>query len=142
MHLTAFTSGGAPHYASTTFGVANAGCTAGDELDTDPPPAMCLFTEATRIPEVPILHAPMVYAIPPSGTLACEGFAFDAVASNIADGWACVAVRAVDNLGNIRVSDVMRVCVDSDNNLSAPCTSNTPAGAPPCTARTTRPRTW
>ena len=49
----------------------------------------------------------------PSG-LQCVGNQFDAFANNLHDGWACMAVRAGDKLGNVQVSRVLRVCVDHD----------------------------
>jgi hypothetical protein len=42
------------------------------------------------------------------------GNQFDAFANNVHDGWACMAVRAADKLGNVQVSRVLRVCVDHD----------------------------
>jgi hypothetical protein len=43
------------------------------------------------------------------------GNQFDAFANNIRDGWACLAVRAADKLGNEQVSRVLRVCIDHNS---------------------------
>ena len=62
-----------------------------------------------------------IYTIPPIGMLQCLGNAFDAVATNINDGWACLAVRSEDRLGNVNISPPMRVCFDRLLNGSAGC---------------------
>jgi hypothetical protein len=43
---------------------------------------------------------------------ACMGIPFDSLASNIQEGWVCVAVRAEDNLGNHGVSAPLHMCID------------------------------
>jgi hypothetical protein len=59
---------------------------------------------------------PSIWTIPPvvEDGLQCGGRQFDALANNLKDGWACVAVRATDRLGNQQVSRVLRVCIDHD----------------------------
>ena len=42
------------------------------------------------------------------------GIQFDSRANNISEGWACIAVKATDNVGNISVSAPLRVCIDYD----------------------------
>jgi hypothetical protein len=72
-----------------------------------------------------------VFGIPPADTLNCMGYAFDAIAAHISDGWACVAVVATDALGNRSVSPALRVCIDSDQN--GDCASGSFGPAPDCT---------
>lgn len=58
---------------------------------------------------------PSIYGLPPfnaSSPLYCSGIQFDARANNISEGWACIAVKAVDTVGNIGVSAPLRVCID------------------------------
>jgi hypothetical protein len=56
----------------------------------------------------------MIYAPPSVLPDACMGDFFDALGANMEDGWACVAVRVTDQLGNINVSKPLRVCIDVD----------------------------
>jgi len=68
---------------------------------------------------------PSIYGLPPfnsSSPLYCSGIQFDARANNIAEGWACIAVKATDNVGNSSVSAPLRVCIDYN-----PYDANTPA---------------
>lgn len=58
-----------------------------------------------------------VWGLPPyeqRPSLQCGGTQFDALANNISDGWACLAVVAQDKLGNSQVSRPLRVCIDKD----------------------------
>lgn len=102
---------GAAFFASDTFGGFNAACVAGSE--TDPPAPLCLGETNTTI-----IHdldgSPEIFGIPPVNEFNCLGFAFDARASNITDGFACAALLVTDTLGNRRVSEPLRICVDSD----------------------------
>ncbi len=92
----------------------------------DPPDALCEPSgSALRIIRDSVT-GPAIYAIPPLSTLNCTGNAIDLKGSNIAEGWACVAVRAEDNLGNVGVSPPMRICVDADNNQDNGCTCTNP----------------
>lgn len=118
-----------------TFGGANAtACTAG--TDSNAPDPICPTSDATIAVQSPFSHEPEVYGPPPTSSVSCEGIAFDARASNIADGWACAAIVTTDNLGNTRVSPVMRVCIDADHDHGEGCPDwNTidTSGAPDCT---------
>ena len=109
--LAAIEPVGTAFFASDTFGGFNAGCATGD--DTVPPEPVCLGETNTSI-----IHdldgSPEVFGIPPVDDFNCLGFAFDARASNIADGFACAALLVTDTLGNRRVSEPLRICVDSD----------------------------
>ncbi|MBU1537411.1 hypothetical protein KKF84_18995, partial [Myxococcota bacterium] len=47
---------------------------------------------------------PAIYTLPPvdiSSSYMCAGIQFDSLANNIPEGWTCMAVRAVDNVGNV-----------------------------------------
>jgi hypothetical protein len=95
-------------------GGAEAACTE-DISATDLPEAMCeLSSPAIRITKEVIGSDPVIFSISPQTEIQCMGNAFDAVATNISDGWACVAVRALDNLGNVGISPPLRVCIDHD----------------------------
>jgi len=109
----------------------------GDE--SDPPEELCVATRpegmTTAIFYTVDNTEPAIWALPPvlaSDALFCSGHQFDALASNIPEGWVCVASRAVDNAGNIGVSEPIRICVDytMDGN---PSTCGVPANAPDCT---------
>ncbi len=102
---------GTAFFASDTFGGFNAGCAPGD--DVDPPEPLCLGETSTSIIQ-DLDGTPEIYGIPPVDDFNCLGFAFDARASNISDGFACAALLVTDNLGNRRVSEPLRICVDSD----------------------------
>ncbi|PKN44852.1 MAG: hypothetical protein CVU59_10630 [Deltaproteobacteria bacterium HGW-Deltaproteobacteria-17] len=85
---------------------------------TDPPDALCPVVENDL--DVLIWYTydktePAIYGLPPfnaSSALHCTGIQFDARANNIAEGWACIAVKATDNVGNTSVSAPLRVCID------------------------------
>ncbi len=116
--------------AGDDFAGSNAVCQAGNEPEEPEP--LCVYTDLTRVIQTPELHTPEIYVVPIVSDVACMGYAFDALATNIDDGWACVAVRAVDNLGNVRVSAPLRVCIDSNVNSDAGCTSDFPPNRPDC----------
>lgn len=109
------------------FAGFNQGCAFGE--DDEAPDVVCYAADnVTRIPFTPFGQLPMIYVPRPIDDNACMGYAFDAVATNIADGWACVAAIAYDNLGNHRVSPVMRICIDHDG-VGGECGAGAP-GAP------------
>lgn len=101
-------------------------CTTVASEPEEAPPPVCLGTEATRVIRTEIEDHPVIYSVPPLQGQQCMGNAVDAVAANIADGWACAAVRAVDNLGNVGVSAPLRFCVDHDLDQAEGCL---PAGS-------------
>lgn len=82
----------------------------------DSPPApdpLCFQSPASRIIANPLTtDVPVIYSIPPANELQCLGFAFDFIGANISEGWACVAVRAEDAVGNVAISPPLRVCFD------------------------------
>ncbi|MBN2341978.1 MAG: hypothetical protein JXX29_21865 [Deltaproteobacteria bacterium] len=86
-------------------------CTQGSA--TGVPLQLCASSPATRI--IPAGNgAAGIFTVPPSQNENCMGTPLDSVASNIEDGWICVAVTAADNLGNVGISAPLRVCVDHD----------------------------
>lgn len=102
---------GTAFFSTDTFGGSNLGCLAGD--DVDPPEPICLGETNTAIIQ-DFDGSPEVYGIPPSSDFNCLGFAFDARAANLSDGFACAALLVTDRLGNRRVSEPLRICIDSD----------------------------
>lgn len=101
-------------------GPAEDACVAPLEEATPVPP-LCVTTPATRVTEENVGTGAVIYTLPPAEGFQCLGNAFDAVATNISDGWACVAVRAEDALGNVGISAPTRVCFDSDGDQSDGC---------------------
>ncbi len=93
-----------------------------------PPPPKCTTSGLQRIIKTEIGMGHVIYSIAPIDMVSCVGHAFDAVANNIHDGWACVAIRAVDNLGNVGVSRPLKVCFNHDGSASMcpPLPSNYP----------------
>ena len=93
--------------------------------EADPPRPLCESSdEMTRIATVSGRDVPMIYTVPPAppdDEEACVGFALDSLAANIADGWACAAVRAYDKLGNRGVSPPIRICIDKSPGGPDPC---------------------
>jgi hypothetical protein len=89
-------------------------CTVGSESNA--PDGLCFTTDLPIAIPYTFAKEPAIWApapVIPTG-LQCVGNQFDAYANNIQDGWACMAVRAADNLGNQQVSRVLRVCIDHD----------------------------
>jgi hypothetical protein len=109
---------GSSHFApplvpyGSTPEVADGSCS--EPPDSDPPLNLCISVELSRVIKNELLEEPAIYGIPPSSPLACLGNAFDSQASNISDGWACIAVIGEDKLGNRGVSAPLRVCFDHD----------------------------
>jgi hypothetical protein len=84
--------------------------------DAAHPDPLCYTTDLTMAIPYTTGAEPAIWTLAPvipSG-LQCVGNQFDAFANNVHDGWACMAVRAADKLGNVQVSRVLRVCVDHD----------------------------
>jgi hypothetical protein len=75
---------------------------------------VCSSTPLTRVMATELGGDPAIWGIPPVSPTMCLGNAFDAVATNISDGWTCLAVRAFDALGNKGVSPVLRVCLEAE----------------------------
>jgi hypothetical protein len=89
-------------------------CTFGS--DTSTPPLLCRTTDMTVATQAHMVAVPAVWTIPnvvPS-TVQCVGNQLDSMGNHVGDGPACLAVRALDQLGNSQVSRVVHVCIDSD----------------------------
>ena len=141
---------GAAAFGAATFGGANAAsCVAGMAAA---PPALCLGESSTIVIDTPFTNETQIFGVPPVGEFNCLGFAFDARATNISDGWACAATVVTDRVGNRGVSAPLRICIDADGDQAEcsawgttttpnrpSCTGTVTAGvvtATPCTPRT------
>lgn len=149
--LEAVPGGGAASFQPDTIGSSNAArCAPGNATETPEP--LC-FGElfATVAIDTPFTDEPEVFGIGPADMFNCLGYAFDTVANNVDEGWACVAAVATDNLGNRSVSAPLRICVDANNSgdcggglgttssLTRPaCTGTVTAGVVTATACTPR----
>jgi hypothetical protein len=148
LDLVAIDSRGSSHFAPpiTPFSgfEIGEGCVA--PPDSAVPPDICLTVSAMRVIETEFPSAPAIYGIPPLTPLACMGNAFDSAATNVSDGWACLAVRAEDNLGNVGISPPIRVCFDVDDDGAEGCqgwgTVTTPPAAYTCTDACTPPQSF
>lgn len=111
--LAAVEPTGTAFFGPDTFGGENDNvCSIGPA--TEPPAALCLGESASTVVIADLDDSPQVYGIAPADDFNCMGFAFDARAANIADGFACAALLVTDNLGNRSVSEPLRICIDSD----------------------------
>jgi hypothetical protein len=89
---------------------AVSGCYPG--ANADAPPVLCFY----QLP-VAIGYAgasPAIWTLEPVDAKWCFGSQFDSLANNIQPGWACIAVRSLDLLGNRSVSEVLRVFITED----------------------------
>jgi len=105
---------GSGFFGGTTFAGSNATvthCVAGNQAKAQP---VCNGEQqSTIVLSTSFGHAPAIYGIPEVTPDNCLGFAFDALANSVPDGWACVAVETVDKLGNRNVSAPIRACINS-----------------------------
>jgi hypothetical protein len=137
VQMTGIPPTGTAFFSVDIFGGSNATCSVGQ--DAEPPPQMCFGEDAT-IAIQSLIGEPEIFGIPPVSGFNCLGFAFDARASNITDGFACAALLVVDKLGNRSVSEPLRICIDSDlaGNECLPLGQIAAAGARPnCTGTVT-----
>ncbi|MEJ7598843.1 MAG: Ig-like domain-containing protein [Kofleriaceae bacterium] len=137
IELVEIPRGGAGFFPeSVVFGGSNA-TQCGKGQDTAPPPPLCAGESVSAAIGVPYLQRGQVYGIPPSSSGNCLGFAIDNRATNIADGWTCVAVLVEDGLGNRSVSAPLRICIDSNGDGAEGCgpygSINPPGERPNCT---------
>ncbi|HXI56195.1 MAG TPA: hypothetical protein VNO55_09055 [Polyangia bacterium] len=90
------------------------GCAPG--TGTNPPDPLCATSDLTAAIPYAFSRASAIWSMAPviGATPYCVGNQFDAFANNIGDGWACLAIRAADFLGNQQVSRVIRICIDHD----------------------------
>lgn len=98
--------------APTFTDTSNDFCNAKD--DDTAPDLVCSAVDMTRVIKMRDYDANVIFGIPPAVGNQCLGNAVDALATNISDGWSCMAVLGKDFLGNQNVSAPMRVCIDSD----------------------------
>lgn len=74
-----------------------------------------------------------IYGIEPANATnlpACAGNTWDAQ-SVVGNGWACIAARAEDTIGNVGISAPLRVCFKYMSG-GEPCTANDSVNAPSC----------
>lgn len=111
--LTPIDPTGAAFFGGDTFGGgANAGCNPGQEVQAPEP--LCLGENITKIIQDDDTAGEIFGIAPVDSDFNCLGFAFDARAANVSDGFACAALLVTDKLGNRRVSEPLRICIDSD----------------------------
>jgi hypothetical protein len=112
------------------------GCATGSVVGEGPEP-LCRTTSLTRILETAVGTDgdSFIWSIPPALTgqpLGCEGRQLDSLSAGFLDGdaspWLCVAVRAVDKLGNVGVSAPIRVCLDQDQSQLSNAANHPPCG--------------
>jgi hypothetical protein len=96
------------------------------------PPARCETTAMIRFAAAPYstTNVPVLYVFDPDA-VACAGNAWTNLMSIVGEGWACLAGRAEDSIGNIGVSKAIRVCFD-DGDGTPLCDPNAPETAPSC----------
>jgi hypothetical protein len=111
------------------------------DSNTEEPPSLCVGgTLLSRVISMPVgsQNQPVIYASGEtlnSGPVACEGETWELIPS-LGEGWACLAARAEDTLGNVGVSPPLHVCFDSTLNGPNPCN---PADMPTCVDNCTPP---
>jgi hypothetical protein len=110
INLVAAPPAGAAFFGPTTFAGSNLGCKLGTQTASQP---VCDGEPGSTIVLKTPYDAPAIYGIPEVNQKNCLGFVFDTHANSVPDGWACVAVEAVDKLGNRNVSAPIRVCINS-----------------------------
>jgi hypothetical protein len=87
-----------------------------------PPVRLCPPTGLQRVIEGPFGGSEQViFTIGPTTDLSCVGFPIDLTTNGFTDGWFCAAVRVEDNLGNVGISQPIRVCLDHDGNGAEGC---------------------
>jgi hypothetical protein len=87
---------------------------------------------------------PLVYAVSPTAGIECTGVAWEFGGKLSADGWVCVATRAVDKVGNVGVSRPIRICMDDPDRAGTPPCANSSEPEPPpsCTDGCAPPPPW
>src|SRR5262249_16249533 len=94
--------------------------------DMSGPSLLCLTTPGMTIALSLLGNGPVIWTLPPvvaGDPLQCGGLQFDALANNIADGWACAAAEFYDGVGNHTVSAPIRICI---NRSGGACTDTSP----------------
>ena len=128
VQLSAVTPGGEPLYSAEAgvsdlsrapFGPPVSGglCTAGEEDVMMAKPRVCMRSEMTRVTHSITFGEATnsIFAISPEDAAGeCTGITWE-LGTQLAEGWVCLAVRAVDNKGNVGISPPIRVCLDDLN---------------------------
>ena len=115
INLSAIPIAGAANFTPDPgFPTGAVACEIGTE--TQPPPLLCKTTSMTVAIPAHQVAVPAVWSIPNivPGTVQCVGNQLDTAGNHVSDGPACLAVRALDKLGNSQVSRVLHVCIDAD----------------------------
>lgn len=95
--------------------------------DGSAPPPICNSSDLSWVMRAGTAgNVRTIFGKPPILPVTCHGDAWD-FQSSIAEGWACVAVRARDQVGNIGVSPVLRNCFVSSA-MSTAC-NGVPVGS-------------
>lgn len=88
---------------------------------------------------------PVIYVQEPTpGNQECTGIGweFTGLFEHKYDGWVCVAVRAVDNAGNVGISRPLRLCIDDPGVPGSPDCLNSSIEPPSCVDSCTAPGQW
>jgi hypothetical protein len=108
VRLVAVPPAGRADYTPASDSAVPGVCLAGRDLEIPPP--LCLGTQ----PTIAIGYAftqPAIWGVDEVDGAHCLGGQFDALANNIAEGWACIAVGTTDKNGNFSVSAPLRVYI-------------------------------
>ncbi len=112
-----------PTIQASEFGVdpliPDGSCNPGDA--TTAPDPVCPVVSPLRRIISGVDDLPLIYTLPPTDDARCLGNAFDALASNLSEGWTCLAIEIHDTLGNVGVSAPMRLCIDTNGDGSDGC---------------------
>jgi hypothetical protein len=127
-----FTPDGTAIYPVGCTPGVNCSCEPG--VDAENPAPLCQASPLTSASfHGSNVGVPVIYTLgEPMQGADCTGTQFDTVGNGFSGGWLCLAVRARDHVGNVGISDPMRVYVDLDptNWCASPPPANT---APDCT---------
>lgn len=86
-------------------------------------------------------NIPLIYGVGVTPDIECTGVVWELAGKLDADGWVCLATRAVDNAGNVGVSRPIHICLDSPFREGTPACANSSMDPPSCTdGCTTAPR--
>jgi hypothetical protein len=99
------------------------------------PQPLCAATGLTRAIPQPLVGAPpALYGFAPTNTSVgpCHGHSWD-VESQVGEGWACLAARVEDYIGNVGISPPIRVCITDGIDPPPDCAE--PVAHPPPTCR-------
>lgn len=128
---------GSAYYAATESFPQGDWCVAGGQ--TMPPAYLCPATMMTYASPQPISgNPPAIYALAPNNgsTGACEGNTWE-IGKIVPEGWACLAARVEDNIGNVGVSRPLRVCINDQ--MGTPNCNSATDTPPDCTDHCTLP---